>query len=278
VLLKHPGTGLAGGGVGGVMTTVPLPRWHHAQAAGFPGTVLSVFVCLLAVGGDPNATLHGAGEWGEATPEPWHEALLTHVGALPDPAKLFPWQFWQIPNPVEGPGAALAEAPWLSGLLHPAGWKPAGAGEWQLWQNGCAMCPKLLLVSWHRTQTAVTAFRVSRGPNVVCPVICPWTNGEPGGIRPPSSVKWQSRQLYSAGVPGSWHASHARFLTVTLSLNAVPWKFALVLFSQSSGWNAGPAGWQTTPLREALKQETFEIPPRRSSPWHSVQTFPSGRA
>jgi hypothetical protein len=51
-----------------------------------------------------------------------------------------------------------------------------------------------------------------------------------------------------------------------------------LISTQFAGWKAGPFAWHATPLRDALKQETFAIPPLRSSPWQEVQALPSGSA
>jgi hypothetical protein len=47
---------------------------------------------------------------GEATPAPWHAALLRQVGANSVPAKSVPWQIWQA-YMLELPGPRFAEAP-----------------------------------------------------------------------------------------------------------------------------------------------------------------------
>jgi hypothetical protein len=48
--------------------------------------------------------------------------------------------------------------------------------------------------------------------------------------------------------------------------------------TQFAGWNAGPFAWHVAPLREALKQDTLAIPPRRPLPWQGAHALPSGRA
>jgi hypothetical protein len=98
--------------------------------------------------------------------------LFRQEGALPLPAKSSPWHVWQKANPLTIPGADFAEGPCASGFAHPVGWNAVGNGSWQLWQNGCGIWPKVLLVSWHCWHTEFTALSER---NEECPVICPWT-------------------------------------------------------------------------------------------------------
>jgi hypothetical protein len=112
VLLKHPGVTPAGTGDGEVVTTDPPPKWQSAHTSAFP---VSVFVCVLAL------NLHGDGEWGDTTSEPWQKALFRQEGTLPVPPKSSPWQVWQKANPLATPGADFAEGPCASGFAHTVG-------------------------------------------------------------------------------------------------------------------------------------------------------------
>ena len=102
------------------MTTDPPPKWQSAHTSAFP---VSVFVCVLAL------NLHGEGEWGDMTSEPWQKALFRQKGALPVPPKSSPWQVWQKATPLAMPGADLAESPCASGFAHPVGWNTVGNGS-----------------------------------------------------------------------------------------------------------------------------------------------------
>jgi len=184
-------------------------------------------------------------------------------------------------NPVVAPGVAFASfpcgwaagdaathvlptgwgtlaSPWHSVLLKHPGAVPTGAGA--AGRFGGLFCDP---GKWHCAQTVAFDPFVStwvyvepRHGRAGCGALTPWQ--EEHGVRAPppeKSLPWQIWQAAKPELPGAFFAE-------------TPW------FWTPGGGATQPATgtwWQPAGLP---KQETLEIPPERSDPWHSVHPLP----
>jgi hypothetical protein len=166
------------------------------------------------------------------------------------------WGAGDVATHVLPTGWGTVDSPWHNVLLKHPGAVPAGAGV-AGWFGGLFGDSG----KWHCAQTGAFESFVSTwvyvGPRhgcAGCGALTPWQ--EKHDTRAPLPVKslpWQIWQAAKPELPGA-------FFAVT------PWF-----------WTAGGAGtqpaitgpwWQPAGLS---KQETPEIPPERSDPWHCVQ-------
>jgi hypothetical protein len=143
---------------------------------------------------------------------------------------------------------------WHSVLLKHPGGVPAAAGV-AGWFAGLFGDPG----KWHCAQTGAFAGSVvvwvyavpaeARHGLGACGALTPWQVKQETSAPPPEKLlPWQIWQEANPELPGAFFAS-------------APWAAGVAQFATGSWWH--PAGLP--------KQETPEIPPARSEPWHSVQ-------
>jgi hypothetical protein len=200
--------------------------------------------------------------------EVWQE-----VGAVPPLKRVVPgvpWHPWQndrscfAVNPWNcGLGSrqavptawGAAVVPWHSVLLKHPGGVPAAAGV-AGWFAGLFGDPG----KWHCAQTGALDVFVSAcvyvGPRqgcAGCGAFATWQRKQDSFDPPPAKLlPWQIWQEAKPELPGAFFA-------------ATPWFWAAggVTTQPATGPWWQPAGFP--------KQETFEVPPERSAPWHSMQ-------